>query len=64
MYFTRLFLNVIISSCAPSGVILSVVGSLLGFTVSPKIEKIIKRGMIKAAITTNGWITTAGFNAG
>ena len=47
-----------------SGVILSVVGSLLGFTVSPKIEKIIQRGMIKAAITTNGWITTAGYNAG
>ena len=47
-----------------SGVILSVVGSLMGFTVSPKIEKIIQRGMIKAAITTNGWITTAGFNAG
>ncbi|KAL5248518.1 hypothetical protein ACHWQZ_G017638 [Mnemiopsis leidyi] len=46
------------------GVILSVVGSLLGFTVSPKIEKIIQRGMIKAAITTNGWITTAGYNAG
>ena len=47
-----------------SGVILSVVGSLIGFTVYPKIEKIIQRGMIKAAITTNGWITTAGYNAG
>ena len=51
-------------SVSPAGVIISVIGSLKAFTVSPKIEKIIQRGLIKAAITTSGWITTSGYNCG
>ena len=53
-----------IVTCCNAGVIISVVGSLLEFNVSPSLEKIIQRGIVKAAITTNGWITTFGYNAG
>ena len=47
-----------------TGVIISVKGSLLGFSVTSKVEQVIKRGLLKAAMTTNGWITTPGINAG
>ena len=45
--------------------VISVTGSTWSsFTVSSKIEKVVQRGLIKAAITTNGWITTCGYDSG
>ena len=47
-----------------TGVIISLKGSLLDFCVTSKVEKVIQRGIMKAAITTNGWLTTSGIDAG
>ena len=47
-----------------SGVILSVMGSSLNMIMSPKLEKIVQRGLIKAAIKTGGWVSSIGLDTG
>ncbi len=44
--------------------IISVTGGAQNFTMSHRMKKAFKEGLIKAAITTDAWIITGGTNAG
>lgn len=44
--------------------ILSVTGGAQNFTISNRMKKAFKRGLIKAAATTGAWIITGGTNTG
>jgi transient receptor potential cation channel subfamily M protein 3 len=44
--------------------LITVHGGLLNFDLQPKLKRVFRKGLLKAARTTGGWIFTNGTNTG
>jgi transient receptor potential cation channel subfamily M protein 2 len=44
--------------------VISVTGGAQNFLMKPKLKDVFRKGLVKAAISTNAWISTGGTNAG
>ena len=44
--------------------VISVTGGALNFTMKPKLKDVFRKGLVKAALSTDAWISTGGTNAG
>jgi transient receptor potential cation channel subfamily M protein 2 len=44
--------------------VISVTGGARNFTMKPKLKDVFRKGLVKAALSTDAWISTGGTNLG
>ena len=44
--------------------VISVTGGAVNFSMKPRLKDVFRKGLVKAALSTNAWISTGGTNIG